>query len=290
MKKFLCVILVLLFAAGYASSLERHVLRLGLLSKLNTTEEEFSEAWQKNFAPKNGSLQVVVKFYDTLTSMQMALNAGDVHNIVLPEAVANYVLNVNKQVESSLVLPSLGMGLAFGFRDDSAALRDRFNEALTAMRDDWTLPTIEGVYTSRAGESEPEPVKFSVFPGAQTIKAAVTGDLPPIDYIAPDGTPSGFNTAVLAEIGRRLKINIELAEVDTGARTAALASGRADVVFWYEVDTSSQTQNDIPQGVIISEPYYQWNKFIHIRKAPPKAEASKWDIISGLLYIYNAGR
>ena len=290
MKKFLCVIIAMLFTAGYASSLERQVIRLGLLSKLNTTEEEFSETWQKTFAPKNGSLQVIVKFYDTLTAMQMALNAGEIHQIVLPEAVAEYVLNVNKQAESTLVLPSRGMGLAFGFREDSRELRSRVNEALSAMREDWTLPAIEGVYTSRPGESEPEPVKFSVFPGAQTLRAAVTGDLPPIDYIAPDGTPSGFNTAVLAEIGRRLHVNIELVEIDTGARTAALASGRADVVFWYEVDTSAQTQPDIPDGVIISEPYYEWHKFIHIRKAQPKSSGSKWDILNSILNLYNAGR
>ena len=292
MKKVLCAVMCVLtvgILVHTAGSLERSVIRLGLLSKLNTTEEEFSEAWQKTFAPKNESLQVIVKFYDTLTAMQMALNAGEIHQVVLPEAVAEYVLSVNPQAESTLVLPSRGMGLAFGFREDSRELRDKFSEALRAMREDWTLPTIEGVYMSRPGES-PEPVKFSVYPGAQTIKAAVTGDLPPIDYIAPDGTPAGFNTAVLAEIGRRLHVNIELAEVDTGARTSALASGRADVVFWYEVDASSETQPDIPDGVIISEPYYEWHKFINIRKVQPKSSGSKWDILNGLLNLYNAGR
>ncbi|MBQ7221542.1 MAG: transporter substrate-binding domain-containing protein [Synergistaceae bacterium] len=288
MKKVLIAVMCVLMIASLVHTAERSVIRLGLLSKLNTTEEEFGEAWQKTFAPKNGSLQVIVKFYDTLTAMQMALNAGEIHQAVLPEAVAEYVLSVNTQAEATLVLPSRGMGLAFGFREDSKELRDRFSEAIRAMREDWTLPAIEGVYTAKPGEYEP--VKFSVFPGAQTIRAAVTGDLPPIDYIAPDGTPSGFNTAVLAEIGRRLHVNIELAEVDTGARTAALASGRADVVFWYEVDTSSQTQPDIPGGVIISEPYYEWHKFIHIRKAPPKAETSRWNILNSILNLYNTER
>ena len=289
MKRVLCAVIIVLLVVSLVQSAERSIIRLGLLSKLNTTEEEFGEVWQKTFAPNNGNLQVIVKFYDSLTAMQMALNAGDVHQIVLPEAVAEYLLNVNPQAEATLVLPSRGMGLAFGFREDSKELRGKFNEALSAMREDWTLPTIEGVYTAKPGAGDPEPVKFSVFPGAQTIKAAVTGDLPPIDYIAPDGTPAGFNTAVLAEIGRRLHVNIELAEVDSGARTAALASGRADVVFWYEVDTSLQTQPDIPDGVIISEPYYEWTKFIHLRKAPPKA-ASKWDIVNSILNLYHTGR
>ena len=289
MKKLVCAAIAVLVMAGMVHPAEMRILRLGLLSKLNTTEQEFSETWQKTFAPANGELEVSVKFYDSLTSMQMALNAGDIHQMVLPEAVAGYVLNVNAQAEAALVLPAEGMGLAFGFRGEDSQLRDQFNEALAAMRQDWTLPTVEGVYTASAGKSDPEPVKFSVFPGARTIKAAVTGDLPPIDYIAPDGTPAGFNTAILAEIGRRLKVNVELAEVDAGARTAALASGRVDVVFWYEVNAASQVQHDIPDGVIISKPYYEWHKFIHIKKAAPKAE-DRWDIVNSIRGLFFLGR
>ena len=287
MKKVFAVLVLLLIASGVYSA-ERSIIRLGLLSKLNTTEQEFSEVWRKTYAPPNGELTIDVKFYDSLTAMQMALNAGQIRQIVLPEAPAQYVLNVNKQLEAALVLPADGMGLAFGFRGDDTQLRDDFNKALDAMRDDWTLQTIEGVYTAQPGVSEPDAVKFAVFPNAKTIKAAVTGDLPPIDFIAADGTPVGFNTAVLAEIGRRLKVNVELVEVSAGARTAALTSGRADVVFWYEVNSKSQTQHDIPEGVIISKPYYEWHKFIHIKKVQPK-EKSKWDVMLGILNLYHTG-
>ena len=67
------------------------------------------------------------------------------------------------------------------------------------------------------------------------------------------------------EIGRFLKINIVPVNVSVGARTAALVSGRADVVFWYEVDRQAQIQPDVPDNVILSEPYLDWDKFIHIR-------------------------
>ena len=65
--------------------------------------------------------------------------------------------------------------------------------------------------------------------------------------------------------GKRLKINIETVSLNSRARTSALVSGRADVVFWFEVDKSMQTQLDVPEGVILSDPYYEWNKFIHLR-------------------------
>ena len=276
MKKFLCLILILVSFSSSAFALEKRVIKLGLLSKLNSSEEEFLETWKKTFAPKNENLEIIVKFYDTLNTMQMALNAGEIHEMILPDVVAEYIMNTSKEYVSRLVLRSKGMGLAFGFRNDSKELRDKFNEALTALVDDWTLQSLEGVYIVSPNENSLEPVKFAKFDGEETIKVAVTGDLPPIDFVAADGSPAGFNTAILAEIGAYLKKNIELVNIDSGARSAALASGRADVVFWYEVDLSSENQSDVPDGIILSNPYYEWDRFIHLRKAEKEYSSSNW--------------
>ena len=288
MKKILCAVLVVLALSCCAHSLEKRIVRLGLLSKLNTTQEEFADTWKKTFAPKRGELEIKMYFYDSLNAMQMGLNAGDIQEMVLPEAVAEYVMNINPEYKASLVLRSGGMGLAFGFREDSRELRDKFNEALRALRENWTLAAIEGVYIASPGVSEPQPVKFATFDNADTIKVAVTGDLPPIDFIASDGTPAGFNTAVLAEIGNYLHMNISLVEIDAGARTAALASGRADVVFWYEVDSTAQRQPDIPDGVILSTPYYEWNRFIHVRRQKQQTQSGgwTWDLKQSIMNLY----
>ena len=52
-----------------------------------------------------------------------------------------------------------------------------------------------------------------------------------MDYVAANGTPAGFNTAVLAEIGKRLERNIELVQVNSVGRALALAQGNVDVAF-----------------------------------------------------------
>lgn len=57
------------------------------------------------------------------------------------------------------------------------------------------------------------------------MKVGVTGDLPPMDYVAPDGRFAGFNTAVLAEIGKRMQRNIKLVQVDSIGRALALSEG-----------------------------------------------------------------
>ena len=281
MKKLICtLLLVTLLALPVSYGAEKHVLKLGLLTKLNTTEEEFSESWRKTFAPHNENLEVIVRFYDSLTAMQMAMNAGEISQMVLPEAAAHYIMNQNGEYESTLSLRSKNpYGLSFGFREDNKALRDKFNEALTILRDNWRLATLEGIYIASPARNTPEPVKFEHFDGVETINIAITGDLPPIDFIAADGTPAGFNTAVLAEIGNILRMNIDFVNVEAGARTAALASGRADVVFWYEVNGDSHEQADVPEGVILSTPYYEWNNFLHVKKAwKTQNTSSNWDV------------
>ena len=90
--------------------------------------------------------------------------------------------------------------------------------------------------------------------------------MPPIDYVDESGRPAGFNTALLAELGRRMHVNIELVNVDAGARTAALVSERVDVVFWYETAQGIMWNYDASDGVLLSDPYFSWNKFLHIRK------------------------
>lgn len=210
-------------------------------------------------------------FYDSMIAMQMALNKGEVDEIDLPEAVGEYMINTNPDYTIAAIAVTKPIYFAFGFREkDGAALRDKFNGALQAMKADNTLAGLQMKYVANPGANKPEAVAFEKFDGAETIKVAVTGDLPPIDYVAADGTPAGFNTAILAEIGKRLKINIELLNVEAGARAASLSSGRADVVFWFQVRGGEGVQPDVPAGVILSESYYDWTKYLHIRR---KAEA-----------------
>ena len=49
----------------------------------------------------------------------------------------------------------------------------------------------------------------------------------------------GYNTAVLAEISTRMNKNIELVQVDSLGRAAALVSGAVDAVFWTRTNHAS---------------------------------------------------
>lgn len=283
MKKIflaICIITLFFVNSSYASeSDENDILYVGFLNHLMTTEEEFygiiKNSWStKGWSILGGNHDVdAAKFYDSLISMQMALNSGEIDEMILPDFVAEYLMKTNSNYMPSCISNSGTMGLCFGFMNDRKDLAQRWNEALRMIRNEWILSGLVQKYINDFqknnsfydSKSKKERIKFEHFQDAQTIKVAVTGDMPPLDFIGEDGLPTGFNIAVLAEIGRRLKVNIEIVTLNANARTAALVSGRADVVFWYEVNTSLGKQFDVPDDVILSDPYYEWNQFFHIR-------------------------
>ena len=307
MKKILMAVIILIIAfSSCCFAADNNSVKSGILSYLGTTESEFQialddlrksvapliptddshlEEWEdydmfEGFLSSLVKNRRIVKFYDSLLSMQMALRSSMIDEIVLPEAVVMYIVNNNPtQYEILFSLNMMPSTISFGFKKGNVELQKEFNSAISAMRKDGTLMSLEEKYINQLGASEPAKAKFQEFKGAKTIKVAVTGDLPPIDFIAADGTPTGYNTAILSEIGKRIKKNIRLISVESGGRSAALASERVDVVFWYrnrdglKVPKKLQDKNlkgamkDAVDGVILSEPYYTWDTDLVVGKA-----------------------
>ena len=272
MKKLLLAVLI---AGIFAGSAFGAGMRMGALTQQNMSEGEFAEfikSQERNFfgwkiMNTNHRLDDTFTYFDSLTAMIMALHSGKVDEAALPEPVAEYVRTSDAGVEISCALHSRTTHLALGFRSDDGGQRlcKMVNEALEAMKSDRRLSILTSKYLNRSATTIPAAESFASFPGAETVKVAVTGDLPPLDMIAPDGRPVGYNTAVLSEIGRRMGVNIELVNIHSGARTSALMSGRVDAVFWYQVWEGVDKQPDAPAGVLLSEPYYEWDTFLHLR-------------------------
>ena len=246
---------------------------VGLLSKANMPEDELNSMLEDQF--KMGwcvfeeDHTCHFQYYDELSSIILALNAGTIDECALPRFVAEYIAKVNPELKICCVerMPN-DMSLLFGFRDDEGGrdLQTRMNEAIGSMKADGALDALKHDYLDTSSEEELTPVQFDAFPeSGETIRVAVTGDLPPLDYVGEDGIPAGFNTAVLAEIGRRLGVNIELVSMQTGSRTLALVSNTVDAVFWY-MDLPS-IPADLPEGILFSDPYISWDMWLHIRKA-----------------------
>lgn len=259
MKKFLCSLIpVLIFASVSCADI------IGTLSSntaMNVKAGLLAALFDKDFKAEDTS----IKPYDTAVLMQMALGKGEIDAFAAPDFVGEYMLRANPGYKMrGFLISQKPIALAFGFLEEKKELRDRFNKIVEAMEDEGKIGLLARDFISGPKANNPEPVKFEKFDDAETVTVAVTGDMPPLDYVAADGTPAGFNTAMLAEIGRRLHVNVKVVNVETGSRAVALKSGRADVVFWFQIFEGYEKQPDVPEGVIVTTPYYGWNKFMLI--------------------------
>ena len=285
MKKFLAAIFMLtLFAGVCFAENKNELVREGILSHANVSLEEYDkfidtaqadDMWDyyklddPKYPAKYFKMAADRIFFDTVAEMIMALNAGKIDRMEMPEPVGKYFLhqdnNVDKYITYSYAT-GVNYYLSMGFYKGNKWF-DPFNNAINAANEDGTVLLLKAKYTGKnVKQDELKPITFEKFPDAETVKIAITGDIPPIDYIDADGTPAGFNTAMLAEIARRLKINIELVNVTAGARSAALSSGRVDGVFWFWHEKVSGSFRDVPENVVLTEPYYDWDSYMYIGK------------------------
>jgi len=245
---------------------------IGVISHLNASEESYNKLMsklEKTYRPSKANLAVNFKYFNRMNDMLAALEAGQIDMMSTYNCVANYIVNRNDGLELLSSERKLYDSFCFAVREDDKTLLDELNRAIKEMSTDDTLSKLTKQYiTDLKFDAEPPTVPITHIDGADTIKVAVTGDLPPFDLILADGKPAGFSTAVLAEISRRLGKNIELVNVDSGARATILSSKGADVVFWVSVPKDSNlipADVDKPAGVAISDPYFS-DEIVHVAK------------------------
>ena len=244
-KKFflLATILLMIFTVSGCGGNESNSPRIGTLTKLNSS-------------PQGESLN----FYENFNSMQMALQSQNIDKIQTYKSVAEYMTANNSDfaIENSSATVPLVDNFCCAVRVDDVDLKNSFDAAIEDMKEDGTLDVLVVNFIKKYN-ANPKAVSIPHFDDAKTIRVGITGDLPPLDLVLADGTPAGFNTAVLSEIGNRLQKNIELIQIDSGARAAALTSGQVDVIFWVVVpeDDSRPKNFDTPDGVSVTTPYYQ---------------------------------
>ena len=277
MKKIISLFLALTLLLGIfavpALAEEMQSTKIGVLSYLNLSEEDekvlgasirrplmkvlflHGIVTEDDGKPKDGP--PTYQLFDTLDALLLALSVKEVGSIIVPSCTAKYICSSNDKLRlgeeyhpenaatgiASWVLSYLSDGYSFMLKKDNTELRDEFDAQIAAMKEDGTLQKLIDEHIIKVAEGgEPVAVDFEQFEG-DPVKVGVSGDLPPMDYVAADGSFAGFNTAVLAEIGRRLQKNIELVQVENVGRSLALSEGTVDVVFWTRAMSEDLTES-----------------------------------------------
>ena len=238
--------------------------RVGVLAPIGQDEHDVIR-WSENIAQVEGKTRMfrntnTLVIYEDLNSMIMALKAGQIDRFAIGIYSAKYIAARDKDFEAVNNPNNAVLGFALGVRKDERVKLIAINRAINDMRKDGTLERLIREQILELGTDDPKAAELPKFDDAETMKVAITGDLPPMDCILADGTPAGFNTAFLAELGRRTHTNIELVSVHAGARQTAITSGRVDAVFWTRNAYSLKRELlpyplDKIAGVALSEPY-----------------------------------
>ena len=246
-------------------------LKLGMITRLNTDEKSMGDTLDKvaeSFGVKG--TKHLPKFYDSLSVMQMGIESGSIDQISLYSSVGKYLIDHNDKyavVGDDAMLKSMTDNFCFAVRKDDTALKADLDKIIDEMKADGSLDKLINDYITNVDKDKnPPAVEIPVIDGADKIKVGVTGDLPPLDLILPDNSPAGFNTALLAEVAKRLNKNIEIVQIDSGARAAALSADQIDVIFWAIVPVGDFLSKNIdkPDGIALSEPYFQ-DEIAHIK-------------------------
>lgn len=246
----------------------KNAVKIGLLTRQNLSEDKLNSLLKE----KESSAQaMIVTYYDNLSAMQMGLDSGKIQSMRIYKSVASYLTERNKNVIVKEVADHPMDEFCFGVRKEDESLKADLNRVIDEMKADGTLDKLSKEYvTGLKKGDEPPAVTLPFQPGVVPLRIAVTGDLPPLDLVKADGNAAGFNTAILAEIGKRLKCSIEVVQVASGSRAAALTSKKADVVFWTVVPVEKKTNNetvglkglfmprdaDVPEGMSLTNPYF----------------------------------
>lgn len=261
MKKILSIFLVSLivlslFACGKKQ--EADVTMNAELSHPSASEDEVNEERAKQESRSTASSKVT--YYDDINTLIMALKNNKINLAYLGESVARYVMAKDADMGYVLTEYSLPNEYSLCMRDADIELINLMNEAIKNMKSDGTLQKLENDYIENViNGDEPKPIELEQIEGRRTINVAVTGDVPPMDYITADGKPAGFNVALLKEISERCNVNITITQINSQARAASLMSGKVDCLFWTVIEQSPSARmkyKDVPKDAIISDPYY----------------------------------
>ncbi|MBR6013568.1 MAG: transporter substrate-binding domain-containing protein [Selenomonadaceae bacterium] len=178
--------------------------RIGILTHLNVTEEkynEYMEKLEKSYRPSKANLSADYSYFNNLNEMIMALDANKIDLMSTYKFVAEYMVKRKENLEIVPVEKNLEDSFCFAVREDDKELLKNLDDTISDMLSDGTMKNLSEKFIENViNGKEPEPVPIKEIDGADKIKVAFTGDLPSFDMVLADGSPAGFNTAVMAEI------------------------------------------------------------------------------------------
>lgn len=198
--------------------------------------------------------QIEIKRFPSLSTMLMELKAGRVDYLWLPASVGSYLAAGDNKMIVNISEKEL-RHFHMATRPEDKELWEEINKAIEELKADGTIKKLAEEYITKSNGT-PVPKELEKFEDGDTHVVAVTGDLPPLDYVSADGNPAGFNVALLNAISEKIRCNLKIVQVEAPARLSALESKKVDMIFWIGCDVSDGIEPEAP-GVRLTTAYYE---------------------------------
>ena len=262
-KKILALVLAIGMVFALAACGEKKddaVVKIGALEGSGMESMQNEEHLAHRRAEYNDSSDVEIEFvnYNNLSAALMDLESGKIFDLGVEGCVADYIVARNEKFVASKKNDAM-TNYSMMTLDSNTEVYNILNNAIKAMKEDGTLDSLIANELKAYINSDPTPKDLPHFDGARTIKIGVTGDIPPMDFVAANGKAAGFNIALLTEIANRAQVNIELVHIEADARAMALSSNKVDAVFWTKNATCTvcgATGAEKIDGTLVTESYY----------------------------------
>jgi len=172
------------------------------------------------------------------------IKSGRADFLLTTDVTAAYMAQRNHDLKA--VVDPGPLGVVMILRSSDAALKDSFDTAIKKLKENGKLGELENKWIKDLPVGkEPSMNKIEKVSGAETVYVGVSGDMPPLDYVAADGKPAGFNIALLTEISKLIGKNIEIISLDSQARFTALDAKKVDVFFWVVIPYDKVVQDKL---------------------------------------------
>lgn len=217
--------------------------------KASNYADEYNPFVKNNKYPENFE----IKQFPSLNAMLLELNAGKIDYIGgLPKHTADYIAKLDPILKS--FDDEAFKNFHMGTRINETMLCAELDSAITEIMSSGELDGLIQQYITELS-GDPLPNKIIGYPDGETYVVGITGDLPPMDYVSADGSPAGFNVAMLNAIALIKGCNFEIVQIESNARLTALSSKKIDIIFWLGCwDTEGFNAKN--EDVLLTQPYY----------------------------------
>jgi ABC-type amino acid transport substrate-binding protein len=201
-----------------------------------------------------------IVYYNRAIDVNTAIEAGKIDGYATFQFYADYQLKRKENLKAIPVEATIEGGVIMVVRSEDSLIKAGLDKAITTLKENGTLASLEEKWiTNLPAKEEPSASEIPKIKDAKTIYVGVCGDYPPLDYIAADGRPAGYNVAIFTEISKLLNINFEFVSIEPQARFAALDSKKIDLIFTHFESVNTDYFDEFKKSNWVSTiPYYTY--------------------------------